>query len=102
MFDIRFELQQLQFDLQVIVLAHGAVFELDLADVDGLLKALQVHLREFESGLRKLGIDEETADLESKTALVIVHLRACYGSYVFGGMQAAFPFLAALDRKSVV
>ena len=36
LFHVGLELHQLELDLQVIVLADAAVFELDFADVDGL------------------------------------------------------------------
>ena len=71
---------------------------MDFADVDRFLKALQIRLREFQSRLRKLGIDEQRAHLKRDTALVIGHLRARHGGCVPGGLQAARPLVAALDQ----
>src|ERR1039458_29342 len=50
--NVGFKLQQLELDLEIVVLAHGSIFEPKFTDVDGLLKTLQIDLRKFEGGLR--------------------------------------------------
>ena len=77
--DVGLKLQELQLDLQVVAFSNVSGFELRLADVDGLLKTLQVLQREFERGFRQQHADELLADVEGQRAFRVGDLGASDG-----------------------
>jgi len=91
-------LQQLKVDLQIVFLADPAGFELKFADFHGLLKALQVLLREIDRRFRQLDIDEQRGHLIRQGALVVRDQRARLGCHIFRGLIAARALPAPLDQ----
>src|SRR5208283_2317863 len=92
------ELQQLQLNHQVVVLAEAADLELSLADVHRGLKALQVLLAEIERRFRKLGVEKQGSNLKRKTALVIRHQRARLGRYIFLRLKAVMALSTTFNQ----
>ena len=68
------------------------------ADVDRILKALQVRVRQVERRLGKQDVVEELTHLEAKRAFVIHHRRTCHGGGVLGCSKPVLPLLAALEQ----
>src|SRR5580704_5540874 len=68
---IALKLQQLQFDLEQVALAHIAGFVAGFADVDRLLEALRILLREVKRRLRQQHRNELLARVEDQRPLVI-------------------------------
>ena len=85
--EVGLELQQLQLDLQLIVLADRAGLVPDLADVHGLLKALQILLGKFESRFGQLHVDEQSGNTEGEAALVVGNQRASLRGDVLRRLQ---------------
>ncbi len=95
---VGFELQQLKLDLQVIVFADPAGFVAHLAEVHGLLKALQILLREFERRFGELHVDELRGDIERKLrSLSATSERVC-AVMSLAACKPVLPFLAALEQ----
>ena len=95
---VGFKLQQLELDFLEIVLADPAGPVLILGDVHCILKALQILLRQIHHRIGELGVNEVRGDLKRESTLVIDHLRARDRSRILGGLKAASPFSAALNR----
>ena len=91
-------MQQLYLDHQVVVLADAAGFELEFADIHGLLKALQILLREIDRRFRQLDIDEQRGHLIRQPALVVRDQRTRLGRYIFGRLVTGLALMAALDQ----
>ena len=96
--EIALELQQLKFDLKVIVLADGAGPVTDFHNIQCVLVALQIVLREFQRGFGKLHVDELRTHLKRQRAFIIGDLRHGNGGGAFRGFQPVLPFVAALDE----
>ena len=92
------KLQQLQLDLEVISFADVARLVLRLRNVDRVLKALKVQQRKPQSGFGQQHGDELLAHVESESAFGVRNLGAGYGCLVDGSLQAALPFVAALEQ----
>jgi hypothetical protein len=69
--NVGLELQQLKLDLEVVILANVPRFVARLADLDGILEALEVLLRQIQSGLGELNADELRGRLKGQRAFVI-------------------------------
>ena len=69
-----------------------------LADVDGVLKALQVLLRQFERRFGELHVVKQRGDLKRKTAPVIRHQRARLGRDIFLRLQAVMALPATFNQ----
>ncbi len=98
LFFVAFELQQLQLDHQIVVLTEAAGLVLSLADVNGLLKALQILLGKLERRFGKLGTVKQGSNLKRKTAPVIRHQRFCLGGDVLLRLQAVMALSATFNQ----
>ena len=96
--DIRLELQELQLDFQQIGFADGTSLVLFFAEIDRLLKAVEVPERELEHRFRQLRLYELLRDVEDQCPLGIVHLVARNRRGVFGSVDAALPFSTAFEK----
>ena len=60
------ETEELEFDLKKVAFADNPSLNSYLTDVDVLLKAFQIFLRELKSRFRQQHTDELLADIEAK------------------------------------
>ena len=88
----------MQLDLQQIAFAHVSRLVLRFADLNGLLKAVQIHLRELKIGLGQQRADELLRDIGGQGALVVGDGRDGDCGLIARGLQAVLAFLAALDQ----
>ncbi len=96
--DVGLELKHLELDLQQIVLADVTRLVARFGNVHGVLKTLQILVRQLQSRFGKLNIDELRSNIESKTALVVGDLGPAHRRHVLGRLQAVLPLLAALEQ----
>lgn len=95
--EIGLKLEKLEFDFEVIALAHVAGFIALLADVDCFLETVEILFGKIDRGLREDDVDELLGNVEDEGALVVGDLRASDGGLILGGLQAMLAFLAALE-----
>src|SRR5262249_11413973 len=96
--NICLKLQKLQFDFQKVAFAHVADFEAFFADVDGLLKAVEILLSESQRRLRKQCGNELLGDVENQLALAVGRLVTHDSRLVAGRLEAMLTLFAALEK----
>ena len=95
---ISLELQELQFDLEVVAFADRTSIQLRLRDIDRLLEALQVLLGKPQGRLRQQNADELLPHIEDESALSIGNLRLGYRCLIARRLQPSLSLLAALEQ----
>ena len=75
--DIGLKLQKLELDLQIIAFTDVSRLQLLLADIDRLLKALQILQRKLERRFRQQNTDELLAYIERQCTLCLLYTSRC-------------------------
>src|SRR5579859_6785056 len=96
--NIALELQKLKLDFEQVPFAHIAGFEAGLADVDGLLEAVEVLLREVKCGLCQQRTDELLRDVECERSFVVRDGGSRDGGLVPGGLEPVLAFFSDLKE----
>ena len=96
--DVGLKLEKLKFDLQVVAFTNVSSFQLCFADINRLLKALQVLQRKLERRFRQQYTDELLADIERERALGVGNLGASDGSRIARSLQTPPPLVTPLKE----
>lgn len=91
------ELEHLELDFEQVTFAHVAGFVACLADVDSLLEAVEILLREIDSGLGEQHGNELLGEVESQLALIIDDRGTSSFCDIPGGLQPMLALLADLE-----
>ena len=77
---------KVKFDFKEVAFAHISNAKPFIADVHGLLEALQVLLREFQGRFSQQNIDKLLTNIEDQLALAIRDLGAHHGGLILRGL----------------
>jgi len=93
------KLEQLQLDFEVVAFADVSSLKLNLADIDRLLKALEVFEGEIEGRFGEQNGNELLADIEGEGAFSVRNLGAGDGGLIAGGLETMLPFCGPRSKR---
>ena len=96
--EVHLKLQHLEFDFQQVAFTHGPGPVPCLTDLDRLLKAVEVGVRQLEVRFGQKRADELLRHARGYGAFIVGHSRGRHRGGVAGRIEAPLPLFAALDQ----